>query len=53
MMTKEQQIHVMIIPQLESLASHLWDNEYPSGGRRLDKIVEELTDILDDGDELK
>jgi hypothetical protein len=52
-MTKEQQIRVMIIPQLLYLASHLWGTEYPSGGRRLDKIVEELTAILDEGDELK
>jgi hypothetical protein len=52
-MTKEQQIRVMIIPQLLYLASHLWDTEYPSGGRRLDKIVEELTTILDEGDEFK
>jgi hypothetical protein len=52
-MTKEQQIRVMIIPQLDSLASHLWDTEYPSEGRRLDAIVDELTAILDEGDELK
>ena len=52
-MTKEQQIRVMIIPQLESLACYLLDTEYFNGGRRLDKIVEELTAILDEGDELK
>jgi hypothetical protein len=52
-MTKEQQIRVMIIPQLDSLASHLWDTEYSNEGRRLDVIVDELTAILDEGDELK
>jgi hypothetical protein len=54
-MTKEQQIRVMIIPQLESLACYFWDAWEPdyTGCRKLDKIVEELTAILDEGDELK
>jgi len=52
-MTKEQQIRVMIIPQLDSLACYLLDTEYFSGGRKLDKIVEELTAILNEGDKLK
>jgi hypothetical protein len=52
-MTKEQQIRVMIIPQLLYLASHLWDNEHDGEGRKLDKIIEELTVILNEGGELK
>ena len=54
-MTKEQQIRVMIIPQLESLSCYLWDadTEYFSNGRKLDKIINQLTIILDEGEELK
>lgn len=54
-MTKEQQIRVMIIPQLESLACYLWDadTQYLGNGRKLDKIINQLTDILNKGDELK
>ena len=43
---KEQQILVKIIPQLNSLASVLWDDGNPQRGRKLDKIIEELGDIL-------
>jgi hypothetical protein len=54
-MTKEQQIRLMIIPQLESLACYLWDadTQYLGNGRKLDKIINQLTDILNKGDELK
>ena len=54
-MTKEQQIRAMIIPQLESLSCYLWDadTEYLGNARKLDKIISELTDILDEGEELK
>lgn len=54
-MTKEQQIRAMIIPQLEYLASHLWDTDtqYLGNGRKLDKIINQLTIILNEGDELK
>jgi len=54
-MTKEQQIRVMIIPQLESLACYLWDSDtqYLGNGRKLDKIINQLTIILDEGEELK
>jgi hypothetical protein len=54
-MTKEQQIRAMIIPQLESLACYLWDadTQYLGNGRKLDKIINQLTDILNKGDELK
>jgi hypothetical protein len=51
-MTKEQQIRVMIIPQLESLACYLWDDS-GMNGRKLDKIINQLTDILNEGEELK
>ena len=54
-MTKEQQIRVIIIPQLESLACYLWDadTEYLGNGRKLDKIINQLTIILNKGEELK
>jgi hypothetical protein len=51
-MTKEQQIRAMIIPQLESLACYLWDDS-SMNGRKLDKIINQLTDILNEGEELK
>lgn len=49
-MTKEQQIRVMIIPQLESLACYLWDSDtqYLGNGRKLDKIINQLTIILNE-----
>jgi hypothetical protein len=48
MTDKEQQIRVEIIPQLNTLASILWDdgNTPPQRARRLDKIIDELTEIL-------
>ena len=46
MTDKEQQIRVKIIPQLNSLASVLWDDFNPQRARKLDKIIEELGDIL-------
>lgn len=42
----EQRILVEILPQLEGLANHLWDNERGVEGRKLDKIIDELTAIL-------
>jgi hypothetical protein len=51
-MTKEQQIRAMIIPQLESLACYLWDDS-GMNGRKLDKIINELITILNEGEELK
>lgn len=52
-MTKEQQIRVMIIPQLEGLSCDLLDTEYFAEGRKLDKIINQLTDILNEGEGLK
>jgi hypothetical protein len=47
MMTdKEQQIRFEIVPQLESLANHLWDNQLQSEGRKLDNIADKLLQIL-------
>lgn len=46
MITKEQEIRVKIIPQLNSLANTLWDDGNSPLGRRLDTIIEELGDIL-------
>ena len=46
MTDKEQQIRTEILPQLNSLATHLWDTN-SSLGRKLDKIAFELLDILD------
>jgi hypothetical protein len=51
-MTKEDQICVMIIPQLCRLESYLRDNDTISSNR-LNKIISQLTAILDEGDELK
>ena len=51
-MTKEQQIRAMIIPQLESLSCYLWDDS-SMNGRKLDKIINQLTIILNEGEELK
>lgn len=46
-MIKEQQIRVEIIPQLRSIADKLWDAEQNLCGRKLDIIIDELTNILD------
>lgn len=51
-MTKEDQICVMIIPQLCRLESYLRDNDTISSNR-LNKIISQLTAILDEGEELK
>lgn len=50
MTDKEQQILLEVLPQLESLANHLWDNERGVEGRKLDKIVDKLTEILNQND---
>jgi hypothetical protein len=52
MTDKEQQIRVEILPQLNTLASILWDdgNTPPQRARRLDKIIDELTNILNQED---
>jgi len=47
MNSKEQQIRVEILPQLESLANQLWEDGQSPDGRRLDDILDELRDILD------
>lgn len=52
-MTKEQQIRVIIIPQLEGLSCNLLDTGYFTESRKLDKIINQLTDILNEGEELK
>ena len=48
--TQEEQIRISIIPQLNSLANSLWDNMdemvSPKSARRLDQIIDELTNIL-------
>ena len=51
-MTKEELIRVKIIPQLNTLASILWDdgNTPPKRARKLDKIIDELTNILNGTD---
>jgi hypothetical protein len=52
--TQEEQIRISIIPQLNSLANNLWDNMdemvSPKSARRLDKIIDELTNILNNND---
>jgi hypothetical protein len=48
-MTEEEQnqlIRVRIIPQLNSIADNLWDNNDPRNGRRLESVIDELTNIL-------
>ena len=48
-MTKEEQeqlIRVRIIPQLNTLTNNLWNNENHTQGRKLDSIIDELTNIL-------
>jgi hypothetical protein len=48
-MTKEEQeqlIRVRIIPQLNTLANNLWDNGNPIQGRKLDSIIDELTNVM-------
>lgn len=51
MTDKEQQIRAKILPQLSSFATHLWDTDSPTLGRKLDKIASELLDILDQDDD--
>jgi hypothetical protein len=48
MTEKEQLILIKILPQLESLANHLWDNDNlnPMVGRKVDRITDELRNIL-------
>jgi hypothetical protein len=52
MTDKEQQIRVQILPQLNSLANILWDdgNTPPQRARRLDNIIDGLTNILNQQD---
>ena len=55
MMTKEEQeelIRVRIIPQLNTLTNNLWDNGNHTQGRKLDSIIDELTNILDGIDDV-
>ena len=46
----EQQIRCIILPQLESLANHLWDNQLGVESRELDKIVDKPIEILNQND---
>lgn len=52
-MIKEELIRVKIIPQLNTLADVLWDdgNTPPKQARKLDKIIDELTNILNGTDD--
>jgi hypothetical protein len=50
MTNKEQQIRTEILPQLETLACFLWDNQRVTEGRKLDKIVDNLIKILNQGE---
>lgn len=45
---REQQIRTEILPRLESLVNHLWDNERGVEGRALDRIVDNLRNLLED-----
>lgn len=47
-MTKEQKIRVEIISQLQSLANQLWDTGQNPYGRKLDKIVNQILEILNE-----
>lgn len=49
-MDKEKELRVKILPQLESLADYLWDNEGRMHCRRLDKIIDEFNAILSSDD---
>lgn len=44
---REQQIRTEILPRLESLVNHLWDNERGVEGRKLDRIVDDLRNLLE------
>ena len=46
--TKEQLIRVKILPQLERVSNKLWENGQGRStiGQRIDKIIKELTSIL-------
>ena len=48
--TKIQEIRIKIITQLQSLANNLWDCGLNVQGRKLDKILSELFEILDKED---
>lgn len=48
--TKIQEIRIKIINQLQSFANNLWDCGLNVQGRKLDKILSELSEILDKED---
>lgn len=50
MTDKEMIIRVKILPQLDSLVSHLLDNGNSKDGCRLERIIGELESILDECD---
>jgi hypothetical protein len=50
MTNKEEKIRIEILPQLDSLANFLWDNQRGIEGRKLDKIVDNLIKILNQGE---
>jgi hypothetical protein len=54
-MTGEEQnqlIRVRIIPQLNSIANNLWDNNDPRNGRKLESVIDQLTNLLDGIDDI-
>jgi len=46
MTDKEMEIRASILPQLESIANHLWDNGNSPEGRRMEAVIEQLRKIL-------
>lgn len=49
MTDKEMEIRASILPQLESIANHLWDNGNSPEGRRMEAVIEQLRKILSGG----
>jgi hypothetical protein len=49
MTDKEMEIRASILPQLESIANHLWDAGNSPEGRRMDAVIEQLREILSGG----
>lgn len=48
MTDKEQEIRIEILPRLGTLVNHLWDNERGVEGRALDRIVDDLVNLLEE-----
>ena len=49
MTDKEMEIRASILPQLESIANHLWDDGNSPDGRRMDAVIKQLREILSGG----